>query len=102
MHGLLSARSAFCSPTAVPGQDLATDAFAPSGVHLGVRIFHPVGDGLLTLIFLIMPRETRPDLLQIHVLTSKQHLVEYSFIAITLLIFLHHELAGDRVGQGFL
>jgi hypothetical protein len=49
-----------------------------------------------------MPRETRPDLLQIHVLTSKQHLVEYSFIAVTLLIFLHHELAGDRVGQRFL
>jgi hypothetical protein len=55
--------------------------------YLSVSIQLPVLIALLTLIFLVMPRQAGRDLRQIHIVTIKQHLTHQAFISVSLAVY---------------
>ena len=48
----------------------------PPGRHLGVRVDHPIGHGVLTLALHLVAGETSPDQFKIDVLIIQDHLAD--------------------------
>jgi hypothetical protein len=69
----------------------------PSGVHFGVCVSDLIGDGLLTLIILVVPRKSGPDLLQVHVYVIQQHLAEDSSVSIIFVVLHDNDLVCDGI-----